>query len=258
MQRPDHAFTLIELLVVISIVALLISILLPALQGARKAARQIQCASQIRQFGTYFSVYADMYKDWMPPAFIDGANGLHGIWADILTNTGIMQHDFAWYLTPGNSLGIWKCPENQKQTWPLTLSGSGEVYTSYAGNGTFKPTSVEVANGDGTEHRFLLTRRIQMLKPSKLLAMYESVYYRPEPWFSDNGSESVPGTMTYGLRRVRWAHNFTANALFADGHVVNMSPDVLRNQGNTTKPTASSPARAYANSCPNGWMWYSD
>ncbi|MFA9476678.1 DUF1559 domain-containing protein [Phycisphaerales bacterium AB-hyl4] len=59
-------FTLIELLVVISVIALLIAILLPALQSARATARMIACASNQRQIGLAFHMYADDFQRWVP------------------------------------------------------------------------------------------------------------------------------------------------------------------------------------------------
>ncbi len=50
-------FTLIELLVVIAIIALLMAILMPALQRVKKQARGVACQANLRQWGTFFSIY---------------------------------------------------------------------------------------------------------------------------------------------------------------------------------------------------------
>ena len=61
-------FTLIELLVVIAIIGILAALLLPALAAVKVRGLRTQCASNMRQLGLGFPMFANDNEDMLPPA----------------------------------------------------------------------------------------------------------------------------------------------------------------------------------------------
>jgi prepilin-type processing-associated H-X9-DG protein/prepilin-type N-terminal cleavage/methylation domain-containing protein len=126
MVKRRAAFTLVELLVVIGIIALLISILLPSLNKARQFANNVKCASNQRQIGQLFFMYAAQNNGYFPRSSItttfqdpgpdgQGTNPQTGggkpttlrvaFWPDLLTTLANRQYLTQKLGTTGNGTG---------------------------------------------------------------------------------------------------------------------------------------------------------
>jgi len=65
-KRGEAGLTMIEILVVILIMGILAGILVPALSAAKRKARQTTCASNMRQMGLAFGMYAVDWRNKLP------------------------------------------------------------------------------------------------------------------------------------------------------------------------------------------------
>jgi prepilin-type N-terminal cleavage/methylation domain-containing protein len=83
-MRQKRAFTLVELLVVIAIIALLMSILMPALARVRKQAKAALCQSNLKQWGSLWSMYLGDYDALFPRGWIGGATSADDYWFEVL------------------------------------------------------------------------------------------------------------------------------------------------------------------------------
>ncbi len=84
---PSSPFTLIELLVVIAIIAILAAMLMPALNKARETARRSSCLSQLKTMAQATALYADNYKDHIPPGLRYNSWAASNFWWSILVQT---------------------------------------------------------------------------------------------------------------------------------------------------------------------------
>jgi len=104
-RNTQRAFTLMELLVVIAIIGILAALLLPALSRATSKAKAIGCASNARQIGVAFLMYANDNGECLPP-LNDGSfttMRTHNWWMQILSKDG--------YITSvAISNNVWRCP----------------------------------------------------------------------------------------------------------------------------------------------------
>lgn len=252
MPRNRTAFTLIELLVSIAIISLLISILLPALGQARRAARTVVCASNLRQIGIGWTLYAQDNDDIAVaarPATLPGDN-LYWV------GNG-RKYRPRWLVSLGASVQIYafKFPSTanvhqnidnrllvcvEAPEWTSERNSSygynyqflGNARTDSAGRFRNFPVKIHrvqpartimVADALGTAAEFARNERTPNRPDGspELTAAGNHAYMLDPPRLTATSDRCSGGTRSGPDAR----HHGLANFAFADGHVQTLSPE---------------------------------
>src|SRR5260221_13563907 len=85
-------FTLIEVLVVVTIIGILAALLFPVLAQARESGRRASCASNLRQLGSAFKMYAQDNDERLPhQAYVPPEGGNLTAW-DVMLRPYVRNH----------------------------------------------------------------------------------------------------------------------------------------------------------------------
>ena len=206
LPKPNRrAFTLIELLVVIAIIAILAAILFPVFARARSQARKTTCASNLKQIGLAFLMYAQDHDETFPVHW-DALR--RGQWGDIdVQVVGVLVPYIKQGITTSASsnlqlgTGIWLCPEDHVAGGPLGAQRQAknqERRTSYWYNVWLTNTPLASISKDPT--RCILTQdnwidtHTRAGEPRAWNVCYSDGHVKwrgyPEPWTTDEASFS--------------------------------------------------------------------
>lgn len=221
-------WTLIETLVVIAVIAILISILIPFFGRSREQTYRTQCASNLKQFATAFSMYASDWEGYWP-----GPGGLKGdrcYWSQ--TGNGGLQS----YIKQRGQHSVWCCPLAPEWTGPYparTYSMNSYLRTpadyEYPKCVTY-PWCLDCQGGIKADAIEQPTRTILLFEGMPLTdGQRESLdyLYRCANWTRTRGfADKIANTIDPGKP---W-HGLYNNYLYCDGHIVARKPG---------RPTAS-------------------
>jgi prepilin-type N-terminal cleavage/methylation domain-containing protein/prepilin-type processing-associated H-X9-DG protein len=239
-------FTLIELLVVIAIIAILAALLLPALSRAKESSRRVQCASNLKQWGTAQSMYLDDSQGVFPQTTIPADppitppnyNDKAITWLD-LTDIQVMSTMEAatygmnaWFNTlppyvASKSLwqysitgasatfntapSIFLCPTSATLAVDPSIT-SGQIVFNYAMNSKGIPANAPV----GT-----VLKQTAVIHPAAFVLFSEVRTHTSDTPFYGLGSANQPllGSPECYTTRESARHSAGMNISFSDGHV---------------------------------------
>ena len=204
-------FTLVELLVVISIIAILAALLLPSLNKARDKSRTITCTGNIKQIGSYLSLYVLDNSDFYPhPLLKNNAGTNNNLWNEAI----MVSYAKAPVVAGEIPSSIWeksvfKCPG-------LPKSISSGTYVHYGYNYYYLGTSRKnIANYAPWLPQNITCKPSLIDNPSKMLAVIDSV-----DTTTGNGYYFVQDAYGSGTQFVDPRHDSSKNynIVWADGH----------------------------------------
>ncbi len=219
LSNRQAAFSLVEVIVVVAIVSVLAGLLVPAVQGMVVAGQRAECSSNLRQIGTAILLYANDNDGYLPGTTHELGTDFEKAWI----------HALKPYLGEVDKVRI--CPADPKGADRLAANGTSYILNSFVFVPRVGPFG-DVLPGSLNNLRFLS-------EPSKTLfaanisdrqgASVQNDHTHSEQWDGNWGKLCADLQPDRFTRSAEADHsNGSANYLFGDGHVANISARDLK------------------------------
>lgn len=233
--RCGSKFTLIELLIVIAIIAILAALLLPSLNAARAKAKSSSCVANLKQLGITLNLYVSDYDGWLPSSHTNYF--FTGLIYPYLKGNGVTSNfeDFSESTSAVISQvrkGVYFCPAVE----PFPGAATDAWYTGSYGITQTENPSVSSGGWVYGDSSWIsqYNRKLAKIRPrvallgdqryANLLRVGVRSYYRPSHLHvKASNCDQVTVLAARSYQRPNWIHRNSANFLFVDGHVQNIS-----------------------------------
>lgn len=234
-KNKSTGFTLIELLVVIAIIAILAAILFPVFAKARENANKSACASNLKQFGTAFQMYANDYEDRLPSP--GGSSVFYSTW-DIDQGATINTYIARGERKNTDPAGIWACPTYIGKSGGRNKTNFG--WRSYAMNSYLRANKLDLPwDGTATKEWEAGAVLSQLRNVSGTILLYEGRFDTTTGYVGRSGvmpsvmgyAETTAEAAAHGYSKYAFGkgfHNGMVNYLWCDGHVTTMKPETYK------------------------------
>lgn len=227
-KHKKHGFTLIELLVVISVIALLLSILMPSLQKVKESASATVCASNVKQLGLGWVLYAGDNDDWFPIGI--SWQTWHDWWqeggwgiAEYLPTAGKWSDGTAVGVTATGVYKGWYCPRHTKEAINWGIPTGYHVNYHIGFQRYTRQSKIPSISSTPLLYCFWDENPLEEVEPPLYLGNYFSCAANPAR--DEDGGTAVAYRFMAGISNV---HGCGTNFMSADLHTERVKP--LENQ----------------------------
>ncbi len=226
-----------ELLVVIGVIAILAALLLPALSKAKARAMEVKCASNLRNWGQAFYLYAPDNNSYLPHTDDEGRNNppftydarhpeRESCYIDMLPP---YMGERSWRDYPNGQKptgGVWQCPLARAlldSAYSASFKPSSQGYHSYVMNSYLEQDFLYgLPFGASLQPGFLKLERCA--STAKTILMFEQTLdpsqgYGQAGRFVTAGCYTAEDARAEGERHRRSLGGLGGNVLYLDGHI---------------------------------------